>query len=122
MRPDAQPSSAVTVRTDYVGRYLTVPVNGQPLRLWLYATPEGGRYNLVNEQGSILIAIADQPAEGRRQPEDLAAAAQRLDLKVQRDNAGYHLPRTAHPLTLELDAEQAIAYGHELGAKLAAAS
>lgn len=97
LRPDAQPSSAVTVRTDYVGRYLTVPVNGQPLRLWLYATPEGGRYNLVNEQASILIAIADQPAEGPRQPEDLAAAAQRLDLKVQRNYSSRSGTKTQTP-------------------------
>ncbi len=122
LRPDAQPSSVVTVRTDYVGRYVTVPVDGRPLRLWLYATPEGGRYNLVNEQAAILIAIADQPAEWRNQEQHLAAAAQRLDLPVQGDNAGYHLPRTAHPLTLGLNAEHAIAYGRDLGARLAAVS
>jgi hypothetical protein len=121
LRADAEPSSVVTVRTDYIGRYVTAPADGRPLRLWLYATPAGGRYNLVNKQASILIALADQPAGWHHQEQELAAAAQRLDLPVQRDNAGYHMPRAAHPLTLGLDAEHAIAYGRELGGKLAAA-
>ena len=121
VHPDAQPSSTVRTRSDYVGRYVTVPVNGHPLRLWLYAVPAGGRYNLVNEQASIIIAIADQATERKDQPQDLAAVAQQLDLPVQRDNAGYHLPRRAHPLTLGLEPEPAVAYGREIGATLAAA-
>ena len=119
--PDVQPSSAVTARADYVGRYVTVPVDGRSLRLWLYAVPEGGRYNLVNQHASIIIAIADQTAEWKGQPHDLAAAAQQLDLPVQRDNAGYHMPRRAHALTLGLEREPAVTYGREIGAKLAAA-
>src|SRR5262249_15828634 len=60
------------------------PGDGRPLRRSLYATPAGGRYNLVNEQASILIAIADQPAEGEHHQQDLAAAAQWLDFRSNR--------------------------------------
>ncbi len=118
LHPDAEPSAAVTVRTDYVGRYVAVPVEGRPLRLWLYVTPSGGRYNLVNAKASIIIGIADQTAEW--QQHELNGAAQQLGLALERDNVGYRLPRAAHPLRLGLDSEQAINYGRQLGAMLAA--
>lgn len=121
LRPDAQPSTVVTARIDYVGRYVTVPMQGGRLRLWLYATPQGGRYNVVNEQASIVIAISDQPGEWQHGPDYLTNAAQQLDLPVRRDNAGHHLPRRAYPLMLGLDPEQAAARGREIAAKLAAA-
>jgi hypothetical protein len=104
----------MTVRTDYLGRYITVPVEGRPLRLWFYATASNGRYNLFGGDTSTVVAIAAEQSAPWSAPE-LDAVALRMGLAPLRDNAGYRLHRTTFPLRPGLAPDQAADFGREVG-------
>jgi hypothetical protein len=112
-------ASAVTSHRDYVGRYLTIPASAGALRIWLYATPPGGRYNTPNRETSIVWGIADGNAEWTR--EQIEATADRLSLKLERDIAGFRLFRDYLPFPLGLDPDRAAAHGQSLAEAVAEA-
>jgi hypothetical protein len=112
-------ASASRIQRDYIGRHLTLAVAGDELRLWLYATPAGGRYNLPGRDASIVWAIADDYQTTPWLPERIEQAAGSIGLKLERDIAGYRRFSQYFALPPDLNAARAAEYGRSLAAKIA---
>ena len=117
-RPDMV-TSGTRSHSEYVGRYLTVPIADRELRFWLYATPRDGRYNTPGRDLSIVLAIADEQSTdwSREKVETIAGT---LGLKLERDIAGYRLFRQFLPFPPDLDSHQAADHGRLLASNITA--
>jgi hypothetical protein len=117
----ASMASASHAQRDYVGRYVTLPVAGDQLRLWLYVTSAGGRYNVPGHGANVVWAIADDRQTTAWQPERIEEVAGSLGLTLERDTVGYRRFGEFHPLGLSLDPAGAADYGRSLATSVAEA-